>query len=115
MKAKSSGALNKYFRIIVPLCFLSTNLFAQTQGIMGWVADSASNKVISGAHAILTRPSDGLSLTSATGSKGGFYFNPPAGTTYALHISFVGYGPFITEDRVYWWIGRPGYNQDLQK
>ena len=83
--------------ILFLLSLITLNAFAQIQGIRGWVADSASGKVISGAHVILTRPSDGLSMTSVTGSKGGFYLNPPAGTRYSLHISYVGYGDFIKE------------------
>ncbi len=79
------------------LFLFASPLFAQMQGIRGWVADSASKKVISGAHAILTRPSDGLSLTSIAGSKGGFYFNPPSGNNYILNISHVGYGHFTKE------------------
>ncbi|MFC2126054.1 outer membrane beta-barrel protein [Bacteroidota bacterium] len=83
------------FSFLLFLITLGAN--AQIQGIRGWVADSASNKVILGAHVLLTRPSDGLSITSVTGSKGGFYLNPPAGTKYALNISYVGYGNFIKE------------------
>jgi len=97
MSLTSSGFLNKSIFVTILLFLSSFDLFAQTKGIRGWVADSASNKVISGAHVILVRPSDGLSQTAATGSKGGFYFNPPAGTRYSLQVRHVGYNASIRE------------------
>src|SRR5215469_13655664 len=99
MSQSSSRVLRSLFAILMGLALFGVaTLYAQvdTGSITGVVSD-ASGAVVSGAKVTLTNEGTGASLTTTTGSDGGYKFSPVKIGSYKIDVSFQGFQPLTAK------------------
>ena len=84
----------KYLYTLTLLLFFQL-VNAQDFQIKGTVKDSTTQEVLPYANVILKNPSDSILRTDITNSEGQFTLEKVEKGQYTLHISFVGFTPYI--------------------